>query len=57
MYHGIHTNGMNGPRLRYEMDPRKPGRIQGIIRYVKELDILPKDNGSQYTENSMKFLF
>ena len=41
------TNDMNGSELRYETDLRKPYRIQGIIRYVKELRILPKDNGSK----------
>lgn len=48
MYCGTYTNGMNGPGLRCEMgELREPSRIQGSIRYVKELGFLPKDNGNQ----------
>lgn len=48
----------NGPGLRYVTQLRKPGRIQGMATYAKELEILPKDNGASKQESSMKqFLF
>lgn len=50
---GGYTSGMNRPGLRCGTGQlKRPSRIQDMLRHIKELEILPKDNRSQWSNIS-----